>query len=90
MQELINPSMFVRRQKKHWGIEQDGFLLKLVNTGDINPNNNDPDYCFNIIQTFFPAFVGEGRTGHATAVHHLQRKFNPIQLNRELLRGRGE
>jgi hypothetical protein len=52
MQELIIPSMFVRRQKKHWGIEQDGFLSKLVNTGDIDPNNKNPDYCFNITQTF--------------------------------------
>jgi hypothetical protein len=64
--------------------------LKLVNTGDIDPNNNDPDYCFDNTQTFFPDFVGEGRTGRATAVQRLQRKFNPIRLNPELLGGRGE
>jgi hypothetical protein len=79
-----------KRQTKRWGIQQDGILSKLVSTGDMDPNNNNPKYCFTITQTFSPDFVGEGRTGYATAVQHLQRKFNRIQLDRELHGGRSE
>jgi hypothetical protein len=41
-----------KRQTKHWGVQQEGILLKLVCTEDIDPNNNDPKYCFTITQTF--------------------------------------
>jgi hypothetical protein len=61
-----------------------------VKTGENDPGNNDPTYCFNVTHIFTPDFVGEGRSECATTVQHLQRKFNSIRLNQELLGGRVE
>ncbi len=69
---------------KHWGAEQDKQLSDLVWSGEINPNNSTPDYCFEVTLAFFPTFIGEGRTRRATAVQRLQRKFSRLLLDREL------
>jgi hypothetical protein len=76
--------------KNCWGVEQNNLLLQLAKAGEIDPRNNDPTYCFDVTLAFSSDFVGECRTGCATAVQRLQRKFRCIQINCELLGRRGE
>ena len=77
--ELIIAPMPPRARR--WGSEQDSLLSDLVPSGEINPNVLSPDYLFDVTCAFSPNFVGGGRTGRATAVQRLQRKFNCILLD---------
>ena len=71
-----------------WSDEQDRLLRKLVRTNQINYQNLEPNYLFEVTQTYFPEFVGEGASARNTAIQRLRKKFRQLAEEFELNGGR--
>jgi hypothetical protein len=58
-----------------WSDKEDTELRALVQKNTVNFQNTNPHYLFEVTQTYFPDFAGEGQTGRNTAVQRLRKKF---------------
>jgi len=71
-----------------WSNDQDLLLRKLVRKNEINYQNLEPNYLFEVTQTYFPEFVGEGASARSTAIQRLRKKFRQLAEEFELNGGR--
>ena len=71
-----------------WGDEQDRQLRNLVRTNAINYQNLDPNYLFEVTQTHFPGFIGEGPSARNSANQRLRKKLRKLAEEFELNGGR--
>ncbi len=58
-----------------WSNNEDKDLRALVQRNIVNFQNTEPDYLFEVTQTYFPDFTGEGQTGRNTTTQRLRKKF---------------
>lgn len=71
-----------------WGEEQDRQLRNLVRTNQINYLNLEPNYLFEVTQTYWPEFIGEGTSARNSANQRLRKKFRKLAEEFELNGGR--
>lgn len=71
-----------------WGEEQDRQLRNLVRTNQINYLNLEPNYLFEVTQTYWPEFIGEGPSARNSANQRLRKKLRKLAEEFELNGGR--
>lgn len=71
-----------------WSDNKDEALRKLVQKNIVDFTNNNPAYLFEVTQTYFPDFAGEGQGGRSTAIQRLRKKFRQLADEFDLNGGR--
>jgi len=61
-----------------WGDPQDRELRNLVRRNEINYQNLEPNYLFEVMQQHWPDFVGEGPSARNTANQRLRKKLRQL------------
>jgi len=73
----------LKRNSGNWGVQQDKKLGKLLRTNQVDCQNRNGDYLFEVTEKYFPAFISAGKGGKNSAVQRLQGKF--IRFEQDLL-----
>ena len=73
---------------QRWGDEQDRQLRNLVRKNEINYQNLEPNYLFEVTQTYWPGFIGDGPQARNTANQRLRKKLRQLAEEFELNGGR--
>jgi len=72
-----------KRNSGNWGVQQDKKLGDLLCTNEVNCQNRNGDYLFEVTEKYFPAFISAGKGGKNSAVQRLRGKF--ISFEQDLL-----
>jgi hypothetical protein len=69
-----------------WSLKQDRILWPLYRNGDVDCNNNDPEYLFNIATTYFPGVFNN----RESAIKRLRQKNANRRAELALLAGQAQ